>query len=296
MAPKKKPREHVNTKWLLRRISANLTGVPSDLREMVLALYVHSNTFLEADDVRNGWVQFTTVASQDQLAAYCHLSDAKGAYRRLVRLQNLEIVDWDRGKRSNGKGLAKEYFVTLDISKSGVQKPDAPDIEDIFPSDAGCQRVASGLPAPEGLNRACSVSKSGVSDAISGVHKPDTAFSAPRSVLPTVKDDDRDTEGQTGETPEPPQGALPPEPPTGDFSPPDPPAAISCLPVAATLLPPIPQPPVPANGHDWSIKASNGRFFCGLCGCGYGSPSGQRTCRNAAPDPTATHLVATARP
>ena len=171
MAKEKEKREHVNTKWLLRRISANLAGVDADLREMVVALYLHSNTFLEAEDVRNGSVYFASQASQRQLAAYCHLKTEKSAYSRLVRLQKLGLVDWttNRSHKSN------EYHVQLNISPV-VETTD--DTDDPFPftlKNPGAPSASSSV-----VQRASSVVSdfsSVVSDSSSVVQATGSAFS-----------------------------------------------------------------------------------------------------------------------
>lgn len=181
---KREKREHVNTKWLLRKISANLKGVDADLREMVVALYVHSNTFLEAEDVRGGSVNFSSQASQRQLADYCHLKTEKSAYSRLVRLQGLGIVHWT----ANRSHKANEYHVQLDLT-SVVQTTGDTDEENPFEElPAGNPLVTRGLRVSSVASRGSSVVSalsSVVSESSSVVQTTDSAFSA-ATLLPIL--------------------------------------------------------------------------------------------------------------
>lgn len=110
MAKKEKP-ELVNPKWLVRKLYA-LPLEDIELREMILALWAHSNTFIEASEARRGSVSFTCQASQTQLAAFCHLKTEKSAYSRLVRLNKLGLVEWT----TNRSHKANEYYVQLDLT------------------------------------------------------------------------------------------------------------------------------------------------------------------------------------
>jgi hypothetical protein len=158
---------------LIRKIYAATSALEPELREMILALYVHSNTFLEADDVRDGSVYFSCQASQRQLADFCNLADDKGAYRRLVRLQKLELVDWT----PNRSHKANEYHVQLSILSSGSKRPGEPAVDELFPGPSGLPAGVSSSGVQEHSSGVEDFS-SGFSGASSGVQQPDSAFSA----------------------------------------------------------------------------------------------------------------------
>jgi hypothetical protein len=241
MAKDKEKREHLNTKLLLRRIFAvsRTLHLPIELREMLLALYCHSNTFLEADDVRSGQLYFSSTASQDQLAAFCDLSDAKGAYRRLVRLEEAGVVQWTRG--SKGKTTPNEYNVQLDLTLiPGVQEPG----EELFPDTLVTRDLPVLNRASGSLNRASQTLNRASEGPIPGVQEPDTAFSATRSVTacPALREQEHSFADTFGETP----SGRPGEPGPVAISTPNIPARVSQLP-ASLQGTSSPEPPTEAS-------------------------------------------------
>ena len=209
MSPKREQREHVNTKWLIRKLYVR--DLPYELREMLLALYCHSSTFVEAETVRNGLLEFSAQASQRQLADFCHLSTEKSAYSRLVRLHRLGLVDWT----ANHSHKSNEYFVSL--STAGVKTTGEPDEDEFLPST----RTALSSVVQEASSVVSDLSP--VVETLSSVVKTtDSVLPAPRSELPfclsaiaeTGEQEDTDQKPNLrGFAPEPPpKGLLVPGP------------------------------------------------------------------------------------
>ena len=91
----KKEREPVNPKWLLRRISETLPlSLPEELVNMIIALYAHSNGWINKEDAECGRFEFSVTVPFSQLAKYTRLT-SQGVKKRCERLRDdWKILSW----------------------------------------------------------------------------------------------------------------------------------------------------------------------------------------------------------
>ena len=134
MPTKKEQRDYVNPRLLLRGVMKSLPAVEY-VRPTVVALWAHSNNFLEKDDVANGTVSFSGTVSYGQLADFCGIDYETAKWRMKQLRDKHELVEWERfklgikftfGVRLSGNGLTE---VMDYLSASGLP--------------AGCQRDSS---------------------------------------------------------------------------------------------------------------------------------------------------------
>jgi hypothetical protein len=97
MPAKKEQRDYVNPKLLLRGVMKSLPAVEY-VRATVVALWAHSNNFLEKDDVADGTVSFNGTISYGQLADFCGIDYETAKWRMKQLRDKHELVEWERFK------------------------------------------------------------------------------------------------------------------------------------------------------------------------------------------------------
>jgi hypothetical protein len=132
MPSKKEQRDYVNPRLLLRGVMKSLPAVEY-VRPTVVALWAHSNNFLEKDDVANGTVSFNGTISYGQLADFCGIDYETAKWRMKQLRDKHELVEWERFK------LGIRFTFGVRLSGNGLTE-----VMDYLSED---QRAASGSPA-----------------------------------------------------------------------------------------------------------------------------------------------------